>query len=162
MPSPDLAVLLSDERMRLDALHSGDPAMNVRAVFSWSVRWLSPEVAQMFSLLGLHPGADFTVPAAASLAAIGAPAAARALRELAAANLLTERLPAGTPFHDLLRAYASEQAGAIERGSAPRGVGRILDHYLHTACAAATLLSPTREQVSPAPAAGRRHDKDPG
>jgi transcriptional regulator with XRE-family HTH domain/tetratricopeptide (TPR) repeat protein len=149
----DLAVLLGDQRVRLDALDSGDPVMNVRAVFSWSVGWLSPEAAQMFRLLGLHSGPDFTASAAASLAATAPPTAARALRELAAANLLTERVPSRYSFHDLLRVYASELAGAIDGEARHAAVGRILDHYLHTARAAAMLLSPTCEQVTLAPAA---------
>ena len=53
---------------RLDALETGDPAASVRAVFSWSYRQLSGAAARMFRLLGLHPGPDITVPAAASLA----------------------------------------------------------------------------------------------
>jgi hypothetical protein len=110
--------------------------MNVRSVFSWSVRWLSSESAQLFCLLGLHPGPDFTASAAASLAAVAPSAAARALRELAAANLLTEGLP-GRYSYDLLRAYASEYAGAIDEEARRAAVGRILDHDLHTACAAA-------------------------
>jgi DNA-binding SARP family transcriptional activator len=149
----DLAEMLGDERKRLDALDSGDPAMNVRAVFSWSVRWLSSEAAQMFCLLGLHPGPDFTVSAAASLAAIAPSAAARALRELEAQNLITERLPGRYSLHDLLRTYASERAGGIDEEARRAAVGRILDHYLHTARTAALLLNPAREQVSSGPPA---------
>jgi DNA-binding SARP family transcriptional activator/Tfp pilus assembly protein PilF len=149
----DLAVMLDDERTRLDTLDSGDPAMDVRSVFSWSVRWLSAEAARSFCLLGLHPGPDFTASAAASLTAVVPSAAAEVLRELAAENLLTERLPGRYCFHDLLRAYASEHAGAVDEEARHAAVGRILDHYLHTACAAATLLNPTREQVNPVPAA---------
>jgi len=152
----DLAALLGDQRNRLDTLDSGDSAMNVRAVFSWSIRLLSPETVQMFGLLGLHPGPDFTAPAAASLAAAEPAAAARALRELAAANLLTERLSSRYSFHDLLRAYAGEQADAIDLEERHAAVGRILDHYLHTAVAASTLLYPQLEPVraaSPVPGA---------
>jgi DNA-binding SARP family transcriptional activator/tetratricopeptide (TPR) repeat protein len=149
----DLAAMLGDERTRLDALDSGDPAVNVRSVFSWSIGRLSPETARSFPLLGLYPGPDFTASAAASLAAITPSAAARVVRELATANLLTERLPGRYSFHDLLRAYASEQAAAMVEEARRAAVGRILDHYLHTACAAAMLLHPTREHISLAPAA---------
>jgi hypothetical protein len=55
---------------RLDALDAGDPGSSVRAVFSWSTRQLTPGAARMFRLLGLHPGPDITVPAAASLSAL--------------------------------------------------------------------------------------------
>lgn len=104
----DLAAWLGDKQASLDALDSGDPAMNVRAAFSWSVQRLSPEAARMFCLLGLHPGPDFTVSSVASLAAIKPSAAVQTLRELAAANLLAEDVPGRYCFHDLLRAYAAE------------------------------------------------------
>jgi tetratricopeptide (TPR) repeat protein len=145
--------MLSDARGRLDALDTGDPAMNVRTVFSWSVRQLSPAAARMFALLGLHPGPDCTAPAAASLAAIPLPEAARALRQLATASLLTEHRPGRYAFHDLLRAYAAERAEATADGGERRAAtGRILGHYLHTARTATMLLDPAREQITLAPA----------
>jgi hypothetical protein len=53
----------------LDPLPGGDLATDVRAVFSWSYRALSDPAARMFRLLGLHPGPDISLAAAASLAA---------------------------------------------------------------------------------------------
>jgi tetratricopeptide (TPR) repeat protein/transcriptional regulator with XRE-family HTH domain len=153
LPLAGLAAMLSDARGRLDALDTGDPAMNVRTVFSWSVRQLSPVAARMFALLGLHPGPDCTAPAAASLAAIPLPEAARALRQLATASLLTEHRPGRYAFHDLLRAYAAERAEATADGGERRAAtGRILGHYLHTARTATMLLDPAREQITLAPA----------
>jgi DNA-binding SARP family transcriptional activator len=149
----NLAAMLRDAGGRLDALDVGDPAMNVRAVLSWSVGHLSPAAVRMFALLGLHPGPDITVAAAASLAGIDPSAADRAVQELAAASLLTEHLPGRYAFHDLLRAYAAEHAETIDAGPRRAAVGRLLDHYLHTAHPAAMLLSPTREQVTVAPPA---------
>jgi len=46
---------LRDARQRLDALDGGDPASNLRAVFSWSGQELSGAAADMFRLLGIHP-----------------------------------------------------------------------------------------------------------
>jgi tetratricopeptide (TPR) repeat protein/transcriptional regulator with XRE-family HTH domain len=147
-----LAAELSDIASRLDALDAGDPAIGVRAVFSWSYQQLSPETARLFRLLGLHPGPDITVPAAASLTATLLPAAGQALRELTAANLLTEHPSGRYAFHDLLRAYAAElaQIGGYEQ-ACKGATDRMLDHYLHTAHAAALLLKPTREPVTLAP-----------
>ena len=51
LPLADLAGELRDARRRLDALAAGDPATDVRAVFSWSYR-------------ALHPGRGTAVPAA--------------------------------------------------------------------------------------------------
>jgi tetratricopeptide (TPR) repeat protein/transcriptional regulator with XRE-family HTH domain len=147
-----LAAELRDMAGRLDALDAGDPTASVRAVFSWSYQQLSPEAARMFRLVGLHPGPDLTVPAAASLTATARPGAGQALRELTAANLLTEHPPGRYACHDLLRAYATELAQAADEKQAREAAsGRMLDHYLHTAHAAALLLQPTREPVPLAP-----------
>jgi len=150
LPLADLAAILSDAHSRLDALDTGDPTMSVRAVFSWSARQLGPVAARLFRVLGLHSGPDITASAAASLAGIELPAVRRTLRELTAANLLTEHVPGRYAFHDLLRAYAIEQAEASEDSEARRAaVRRVLGHYLHAARIAAILVNPGREPVSP-------------
>src|SRR5205085_4851146 len=48
------AAQLRDTAGGLDALDGGDPATDVRAVFSWSYRALHPPAARLFRLLGLH------------------------------------------------------------------------------------------------------------
>jgi tetratricopeptide (TPR) repeat protein/transcriptional regulator with XRE-family HTH domain len=152
LPLTALAAELRDTADRLDALDAGDPAASVRAVFSWSYRQLSAEAARMFRLLGLHPGPDISVPAAASLAGTGEPDARRLLRDLSRAHLITEHAPGRYAFHDLLRAYAADQARATDSGpDRTAAIGRVLDHYLHTARHAALLLMPSHEPVSLAP-----------
>jgi transcriptional regulator with XRE-family HTH domain/tetratricopeptide (TPR) repeat protein len=141
-----LAAELTDSAGRLDVLDSGDPAASVRAVFSWSSLQLGGESERMFRLLGLHPGPDISVAAAASLAAVGEPEARRLLAELARSHLISERVPSRYAFHDLLRAYAAEQArDATSQHEREAAVGRILDHYLYTAYAGALLLDPATE-----------------
>ena len=134
---------------RLDALETADTTSSVREVFSWSYRQLSQPAARMFRLLGLHPGPDITVAAAASLGGTGRPQARRALAELAGAHLLTEHVPGRFTGHDLLRAYAAELAAEGEdeagRALARRRLG---DHYLHTAAAAGRRLCPARPAVT--------------
>jgi tetratricopeptide (TPR) repeat protein len=143
-----LAGELTDAAGRLDALDVGDPGSSVRAVFSWSTRQLTGEAARMFRLLGLHPGPDISVPAAASLAAIAQPGARRLLGELARAHLIAEHVPGRYAFHDLLRAYAAEQAHHTDTDTGRReATGRMLDHYLHTAAQAARLRNPTTDPV---------------
>jgi tetratricopeptide (TPR) repeat protein/DNA-binding XRE family transcriptional regulator len=151
-PLAALADELADAAGRLDALDAGDPGSSVRAVFSWSCRQLSGEAARMFRLLGLHPGPDISVPGAASLAGMAEAGARRLLHQLARAHLIAEHLPGRYAFHDLLRAYAAEQArhtGSGDEGHA--AIGRVLDHYLHTAAGAARLLDPAMEPVALAP-----------
>jgi tetratricopeptide (TPR) repeat protein/DNA-binding XRE family transcriptional regulator len=151
-PLAALADELADSAGRLDALDAGDPGSSVRMVFSWSSRQLSGEAARMFRLLGIHPGPDITVPAATSLAGIAEAEARRLLRELDRAHLIAEHLPGRYAFHDLLRAYAAEQAQHIDSDTCRREtIGRMLDHYLHTAAAAGRLLDPAEEPVVLAP-----------
>jgi tetratricopeptide (TPR) repeat protein/transcriptional regulator with XRE-family HTH domain len=151
-PLAAVAAELADSAGRLDALDAGDLGSSVRAVFSWSCHQLGPETARMFRLLGLHPGPDISVPALASLAGRPGADVRRLLRELARAHLIAEHVPGRYAFHDLLRAYAAEQAhqtaNQAERDAA---VGRVLDHYLHTAARAALLLEPSKEPVVLAP-----------
>src|SRR5262249_31700987 len=112
-------------------------------VFSWSYRALSPDTARMFRLLGLHPGPDITAAAAASLTGTTRDRARVPLTDPTRRPPPTEQAPGRTALHDLLRAYATEQARDRDDDGARRAaLGRLLDHWLHTACAAAALLDP--------------------
>jgi DNA-binding SARP family transcriptional activator/tetratricopeptide (TPR) repeat protein len=150
-PLSALAAELRDGGGRIDVLDTGDPGSSMRAVFSWSTRQLTGQAARMFGLLGIHPGPDISVPAAASLAGIAEAEARRLLGELARAHLTAEHLLGRYAFHDLLRAYAAEQARRTGSEPGPAAAGRVLDHYLHTAAHAARLLDPTKEPVALAP-----------
>jgi tetratricopeptide (TPR) repeat protein len=148
LPLAELAVELRDERIRLDALDAGDAATDVRAVFSWSYQQLREPAAQMFRLLGVHPGPDISAPAAASLAGLAPGVARKALAELARSHLITEHAAGRYTLHDLLRTYAAEQArGPDSKSDLLAAVHRMLDHYLHTACAASQLLHPYRDPI---------------
>jgi tetratricopeptide (TPR) repeat protein len=106
----------------------------------------------MFRLLGLHPGPDISVPAAASLAAVDESAARRVLRELAREHLIAEHVPGRYAFHDLLRAYAADRARVTESATERKAAAvRVLDYYLHSAARAAILLRPSHEPVALAP-----------
>ncbi len=139
---------LRDMRGRLDVLDAEDPASSVRAVFSWSYQNLSGPAARMFRLLGAHPGPDISMPAAASLAGVPCPEARRILAELTGTQLLTQDARGRFAFHDLLRAYAMEQAQRDEHQAEQFAAAeRMLDHYLHTGWSAAMLLSPGRDRA---------------
>jgi DNA-binding SARP family transcriptional activator/tetratricopeptide (TPR) repeat protein/transcriptional regulator with XRE-family HTH domain len=149
LPLATLVKELRDATGRLDALDAGDQAGSVRAVFSWSYRSLGEPTARMFRLLGLHPGPDISVAAAASLAGTGPARARDALARLAGANLITEQLPGRFAFHDLLRVYAAERAAAEDDEPDRRAaMHRMLDHYLHTAHAAAITVYRARDAIT--------------
>ena len=137
---------LRDARSRLDLLSAGgDGPADLRAVFFWSCRALGPPAARVFRLLGLYPGSDIGVSAAASLAALDAERTRCLLDELADAHLLAETAPGRYGFHDLLRAYAAEQAEVRESEDDRReALHRVLDHYLHSTNAAFAALYPGR------------------
>lgn len=147
LPLAALVTELTELQGRLDALDVGDPAQNVRTVLSLSYRHLPDAAARMFRLLGLHPGPDISAPAAASLAGVPLAAARAALRDLTRASLIIESVPGRYGFHDLLRAYAAEQAALREGGERREAIGRMLDHYLHTALRAHAVLYPGRQRV---------------
>jgi tetratricopeptide (TPR) repeat protein/transcriptional regulator with XRE-family HTH domain len=144
-PLADLVAQLRDTRARLDVLDAGDAATDIRSVFSWSYDQLGAAAARMFRLLGLYPGPDISLPVTASLAGASRADARRALAELTRAHLLAEHTPGRYAFHDLLRAYAAEQADThdseTERHAATR---RLLDHYLHTVDAIGRGYFPSR------------------
>ena len=149
LPLAGLAAELCDSRARLDGLGTRDLATDVRTVFSWSCQQLSGLGGRMFRLIGLHPGPDITVQAAASLAGVAPDDARQALAELARMHLVIEHAPGRYSCHDLLRVYAAEQAARHESDSERHAaVLRVLDHYLHTAEAASRLLAPNRRLAS--------------
>jgi tetratricopeptide (TPR) repeat protein len=147
----DLIDELRNESSLWDALSSedGDEADSVRAVFAWSYRVLPPAAARLFRLLGLHPGADFTADAASALTGQEL-APVRGLLDLLVGAHLLERTAAGRyQFHDLLRAYAADEAHQEEPLEEQRhALKRILSWYLHTAAAATTAIQDLYQTVT--------------
>ncbi|HEX6871140.1 MAG TPA: BTAD domain-containing putative transcriptional regulator, partial [Micromonosporaceae bacterium] len=152
LPLATLARELSAARGGLDAFDGEDPATDVRTVFSWSYRALSPPAARLFRLLGLHPGPEVGSASAASLAAVPVEEAHAQLTELVRANLIVEQVAGRYSCHDLLRVYATELArrfdSEVERRVARQ---RLLDHYLHTAYAAVVAMYPHHDPAQLAP-----------
>lgn len=136
----------------LDAFRAGDSATDLRAVFSWSYRLLGPGAARLLRLLSQYPGDDIGLSAAVSLAGVDRGHIRRDLTELTEAGLLTERVPARYALHDLLKAYAGELLHEVdEPADREAALHRLLDHYLHTAHAAALLIHPPFSTVSLTP-----------
>ncbi|MFD1044694.1 ATP-binding protein [Kibdelosporangium lantanae] len=138
----DLAREVREERNRLDAWDPGDIDLSIRSVFSWSYKVLSPQAAQLFRYLGAHPGPNIDLYACNAL--VGGSAKV-ALNELTRAHMLTEYAPRRFRFHDLLRAYAIEQAKT--EAELTQALQRMFDYYLTTAQDADQILQPCREGV---------------
>ncbi|MFD9738385.1 BTAD domain-containing putative transcriptional regulator [Umezawaea sp. NPDC059074] len=155
-PRVPLAEFAADLReLGLDGLDDVDPAASLPAVLSWSLRALTAEQRTVFALLGVVPGPDFGLPAAASLTGLTEARTRTALRALEDASLLDRQAHGRYAMHDLIRASATTAARRDlterEREDALR---RLLDFHAHTARAADRLLNPHRQPIDldpPAP-----------
>ncbi len=140
----------------LDCLDAGEDCADVRTVFSWSFRHLPDTVAAAFTLTGLAPGADLDVHAVAALIGTTTRQARRALVRLHRASLIQVSGSGRYGMHDLLRAYAREQAAARDTGgSCHRALTRLFDYYLAGAAAAMDLLYPAEANLRPHIAQGQ-------
>jgi DNA-binding SARP family transcriptional activator len=129
------------EGNRLGALQvDGDETAAVRAAFDLSYVALPLPAQRLFRLLGLVPGPDLTLEAAAALADIGTDDADPLLDRLATAHLIDRSAPGRYAFHDLLRLYAAEHAHATPE---PDAEGRLYDFYVRAARVAGDTLNPS-------------------
>ncbi|MFE1171575.1 BTAD domain-containing putative transcriptional regulator [Streptomyces sp. NPDC058773] len=120
---------LADERRRLYELSAHDADLAVEACLYLSYRALSSGAARLFRLLGLHPGRDVDVPAAAALAGREPDRTLRHLAELSDAHLVEEHAQGHFVRTELVRIYA-EQLVASEEAPADRDLARqrLRDH----------------------------------
>ncbi|GAB2777257.1 hypothetical protein GCM10027199_60400 [Amycolatopsis magusensis] len=148
IPLAALAAELRDAATRLGALDADDPAASVRAAVSWTHAALEPEQAELFASLGLAPGPDIGLPAAACLAGLPVERVAQALRRLERISLLEEHTAGRFRMHDLVRLYATERAHQdLSPGTPSAALRRLAEFYLHTSYAADRLLSPQRQPI---------------
>ncbi|THA76068.1 tetratricopeptide repeat protein [Streptomyces sp. A0642] len=141
---------LRESRPRLDALSAGDRRGDVRAVFSWSYRALTPETARFFRHLSLGPGPSVSAEAAASLAGTALAAARRYLRELTSANLVSRDAEGRYVLHDLVRAYGVELVKEEKDDRLPAET-RLLEYLRHNASAITRVLDRRPGFEVPAP-----------
>jgi tetratricopeptide (TPR) repeat protein len=134
---------LDDEARRLAALRTGEGDISVSAVFNTSYQALDAEHAAAYRLLGVHPGPDLGVAAAAALIGTDEEHAARLLDDLVDASLLLEGADDRYGFHDLVRLHARDPslAPAADRAA---GFARLADWYLTSAVTADIALMPGR------------------
>jgi DNA-binding SARP family transcriptional activator/tetratricopeptide (TPR) repeat protein len=122
-----------------------DPSVSVPVVLSWSYRALRDRQKEMFALLGIAPGEDIGLDAAASLAGVSKEDARVTVRALEQASLVTIGSAFRIRMHDLVRAYAAVKAKhATDRDAALR---RLVDHHAHTAHANDRLIDPHRPLI---------------
>jgi tetratricopeptide (TPR) repeat protein len=150
LPLATLVSELSAQRRVLSALSTtDDPDTDLRSVFSWSYRALSPLAAWLFRRLADHPGLDVAVPTTAALADVTGEQARAGLAELTRANLVQQHEPGRYQLHDLLRAYADEVARVNDSAAERRAAtGRCLDNYLITARVAMSRVDPRADAVA--------------
>ena len=148
-PRMQLSELIADLRHQSGNLWNAltpdgtEDADAVRTVFAWSYRALPPPAAEMFQLLGLHPGEDFGVHAASALAGTSTTTARQSIEALIGAQLIEHTGPGRYQFHDLLRAYAMDQLQhRASTETATAAEDRLLSWYLHTADAAQRAIAP--------------------
>ncbi|RDI62750.1 ATP-binding protein [Nocardia pseudobrasiliensis] len=149
-PDTSLARLvaeLRDASSRIDALDAGETAANVRAALSWTHSALSPRQAETFALLGLAPGPEIGLAAAAVLTDLPEPEVRRALAELERISLVRQAVPERYRMHDLVKLFAADQAREVARPQRQAALRRLVDHYLHTAYTADRKVNPQRDPV---------------
>ena len=129
---------------------NGDPQGGVAAAFDLSYRRLAEPARRLFRLLGLVPGVDVSVEAAAALAGSTPAQVQQPLRALATACLIDEHAPGRYTVHDLLREYAASRLDAEESSTERHAaLTRIFAQYLHRASAAVAELAPHRLLLVP-------------
>jgi DNA-binding SARP family transcriptional activator/tetratricopeptide (TPR) repeat protein len=151
-PGVRLAEFAEELRVTPNLLSLGDDGdgseSSIRTVFSWSYRALPAEEQRMFRLLGLHPGPDISLEAAAALGGRHTETVRHLLDALVHANLLTQPHSRNRyRFHDLIRHYAGECVAAEcqpdERASAET---RLFDFFVHSAIRADQIVFPFRPE----------------
>lgn len=157
----DLASRLADEERRLTELEVDDLA--VRSCFAFGYATLpavSPggtDPASAFRTLGLWPGPDIGLDAAAALLGQPRSRVEPALEHLVDAHLLQTPRPGRYRFHDLLSIYAAERARHEDSDEQRETSMRLLlSWYLDTAVAATGALETgkhlRRDRMPPATA----------
>lgn len=140
-----LATELADVRRRLAVLSSGEE-LSVNSVFDLSYQALPDEAARLYRLLGVCPGSEFGIGAAAATMDSSVSWVEDLLGVLVDASLLEESGEDRYRFHDLVRLHARERAEAEDTDEQRRAaLRRVLEWYLHAASATRFLTTPDQE-----------------
>jgi hypothetical protein len=112
----------------------------VTVAFSASYRALNSVNQKVFRLLGMIPGPDFTVAAAAAVTGLSSLAAGQALKALSAAHLVEQHTAERYRFHDLVRLFAAREVR--NDPDLPWARNRLMDYYLGIANSASQQFEP--------------------
>ncbi|MCH6160816.1 ATP-binding protein [Streptomyces marispadix] len=136
-PLADIAAELREASTRLQVLDAGTSVTQIEAVLSWSYEALTAEQAAAFRLVGLAPGSDLSVHAAASLTGQSVTGVRRVLRQLVRVSLVQQHAVGRYRMHDLVRLYAAKRARAEhpqeERDRALQGLAEFCARTAHDA-----------------------------
>ncbi|GAB3894142.1 BTAD domain-containing putative transcriptional regulator [Kibdelosporangium lantanae] len=141
-PKNSIASAVTDLRRgsRLAALAvPGDSRAAVRPAFELSYRALRPAEQELFRWLGLVPGPDFTVEAAAALLGRSTEDTSDLVAGLVAVSLAESHAHDRYRMHDLLRLYARDLCAEHDTSLPLR---RLADWYVSRAESVADLLYP--------------------
>ncbi|MFE0764813.1 ATP-binding protein [Streptomyces smyrnaeus] len=142
-PLADFAAELRDASTRLEALDAGTPTTRLETVLSWSYQALTTEQAAVFRLVGLAPGSDLSLHAAASLMGLPVARVRRVLRSLVGASLVEQPGSDRYRMHDLVRLYAAQRAHADHpQDECTAALQRMAEFCARTAHDADVLIAP--------------------
>ncbi|WP_169515799.1 ATP-binding protein [Amycolatopsis nigrescens] len=144
IPLADLAAELRSTSSRLSALDEGTSTACLETVLSWSYRSLTDPQAAVFVLLGLAPGPDISLSAAASLTGLPEREVFAVLRSLERVSLVQQHTSKRYRMHDLVRLYAAKQAQAADWD---HGLRRLVTFACHTSHAADLLIAPNHAPI---------------
>ncbi|MFF4356483.1 BTAD domain-containing putative transcriptional regulator [Streptomyces sp. NPDC001604] len=137
---------LRDETRRLEELSAGE--RSVAASLRLSYQIMDEEHRVAFRILGLRPGGDIDVYAAAALLGTDRRVAELVLERLLDVHLLQQPAIGLYRFHDLVHNFAQSQCGPDSAQDDVEAVRRLLDYYLTTTETACELLFSGRRRRS--------------
>nr|WP_255672962.1 tetratricopeptide repeat protein [Glycomyces amatae] len=110
----------------------GDEAAGLRACLDLTRDRLEPAERRVLDAVGLHPATEFEPAGIAALTGTDTAAADAALHRLAAVHLAAPAAEGRWSVHDLVRAYAREQAERLPGSERDAALDRLYDWYLAT------------------------------
>lgn len=138
-PLEHLAGRLRDQRRRVSVLRDGE--RELAAVFDLSYAGLDERHRLLWRSLGLAPGPDLDVYAAAALVQDDPVTVTALLEDLVDHNLLGSDEPGRYRLHDLMRVHARTLAAADPQPDRDAALERLLRYYAYTAQTASAAVA---------------------